>query len=436
MGEKRIIEYTEQSSVDNTDYMLTDSGTKGSKKYQVSRILSEAAADAQTKVDAEAAAREAADNELKADYLKALIYEQTDPAEIASFTDGADDFPIKSLKLNIDPHQAGSGDPSPTNVRAISGYTSVNVARAGKNLAKLRLSGEYTENGITWTVLPSGKVHVKGTASNGSSYLSGDGIGWTFVFEVPIIHSGTYFATTGRSDVYFRLGKGSSASFVASGFSAHRFDDLEADKYYIGVYVTNGTTIDADVAVQFVAGTEAGDFEPYMGADVYPITIPTSAGTVYGGELDVMRGVLKITHKSINLGSLSWTEWPNLSNIFRLNLPVDIKRVDNSVVPDWFCSTYMVREGTAISSTDFTIGQINQAYLLCHDSRYTTASDLKTALNGQLLVYELATVAEYTLTQPEINTLLGANNIWMDADGTVEVEYPADLKMYIDSKLS
>lgn len=94
MGEKRIIEYTEQSSVDNTDYMLTDSGTKGSKKYQVSRILSEAAADAQTKVDAEAAAREAADNELKADLTllseNELFFDTIIGNEYVDKTTGAD----------------------------------------------------------------------------------------------------------------------------------------------------------------------------------------------------------------------------------------------------------------------------------------------------------------------------------------------------------
>lgn len=44
------------------------------------------------------------------------------PGAIASFNDGAD-APLKSLKVAIEPQQAGSGDPSPTNVRPISGWT-------------------------------------------------------------------------------------------------------------------------------------------------------------------------------------------------------------------------------------------------------------------------------------------------------------------------
>lgn len=66
-AKKRIILYQEKTTVDNSDYVLTDSSANGTKKYQVTRILTEAEATAQAKVDAEAAAREAADNELKDD---------------------------------------------------------------------------------------------------------------------------------------------------------------------------------------------------------------------------------------------------------------------------------------------------------------------------------------------------------------------------------
>ena len=46
----------------------------------------------------------------------------TTPTSIASFTDGTAN-PLKSLTASIVPVQAGSGDPSPTNVRPISGWT-------------------------------------------------------------------------------------------------------------------------------------------------------------------------------------------------------------------------------------------------------------------------------------------------------------------------
>ena len=53
------------------------------------------------------------------------------PAPIASFADGADGLPVKDLAVTMEPIQSGSGDPSPDNVRPITGRSSVTVTRAG-----------------------------------------------------------------------------------------------------------------------------------------------------------------------------------------------------------------------------------------------------------------------------------------------------------------
>ena len=48
-------------------------------------------------------------------------------------------------------------------------------------------------------------------------------------------------------------------------------------------------------------------------------------------------------------------------------------------------------------------------------------------------VYQLAEPVTYSITAPQVRTLLGANNIWADA-GPISVEYTADTKTYIDSQ--
>jgi archaellum component FlaC len=48
------------------------------------------------------------------------------PKDIATFTDGAS-LPMPTLKVGIEPVQEGSGDPSPENIRPISGHTEANV---------------------------------------------------------------------------------------------------------------------------------------------------------------------------------------------------------------------------------------------------------------------------------------------------------------------
>lgn len=56
---------------------------------------------------------------------------------VASFPDGADDIPLKSCIVRVEPVQAGSGDPSPDNVRPITGWTGCEVQRTGVNILNM-----------------------------------------------------------------------------------------------------------------------------------------------------------------------------------------------------------------------------------------------------------------------------------------------------------
>lgn len=65
------------------------------------------------------------------------------PQAIASFNDG-EDMVMPSLKVAIEPQQEGSGDPSPENVRPISGWTEANIVVSPTTDA---------EDGTTYTIL-------------------------------------------------------------------------------------------------------------------------------------------------------------------------------------------------------------------------------------------------------------------------------------------
>ena len=58
-----------------------------------------------------------------------LVEETTTPASIASFTDGANNIPVKELVCTINPVQSGTGDPSPSNERPITGHTEINITQ-------------------------------------------------------------------------------------------------------------------------------------------------------------------------------------------------------------------------------------------------------------------------------------------------------------------
>ena len=57
------------------------------------------------------------------------IINETATGAVAEFTDGAENIPVKSLTVTMNPIQSGTGDPSPDNVRHISGRTTANIWR-------------------------------------------------------------------------------------------------------------------------------------------------------------------------------------------------------------------------------------------------------------------------------------------------------------------
>lgn len=103
----------------------------------------------------------------------------TASGSVASFPDGADSIPVRSLTAQIDPVQAGSGDPSPSNPRAISGWTGANIvvsptldAQDGTTYAisfpdppETVYGGTLTDNGdgtwtltVTWYSIPGSRL--------------------------------------------------------------------------------------------------------------------------------------------------------------------------------------------------------------------------------------------------------------------------------------
>lgn len=64
----------------------------------------------------------------------AMLPTDTASGAVASFPDGADDVPMESLIVSIEPVQEGSGDPSPDNVRPISGWSAAEVTVNGKTI--------------------------------------------------------------------------------------------------------------------------------------------------------------------------------------------------------------------------------------------------------------------------------------------------------------
>ena len=179
---------------------------------------------------------------------------------------------LVKLKITFSPKQAGTGDPSPENVRPISGYDSVTVTRCGKNLLNPEkaapVSGYY---GLTVTYEDENIFHIVGKPNNPDN---GD----------------LSFVVAETSD-YSLMGKGLViTAFSLSGnltvVGAYGLRTSTENKIAIIAYLVNTVTYDA--RIQLAVGVEnLTTYEPYQG-DTYDISLPE---TIYGGTVDAVTGI-------------------------------------------------------------------------------------------------------------------------------------------------
>ena len=370
-------------------------------------------------------------------YDKIMNAYPTDSASgaVASFPDGADDVPLKSCIVRVEPVQEGSGDPSPDNVRPISGWTGCEVQRTGKNVLEPKFySGlgynvsvgskllSTTLTDVTSTVTKTGNVYTK----------SGSGWGMEMHMMLPLDKSfvGQTLKFSGSVEAYnYR-----SAYYVtdADHIVKRRSDTMnsqpswnitveDGDAYLFWYMNSSSAGTLTLTEPQIELGSTATDYEPYKG-QTYPITFPSETGTVYGGYIDPINGELVVDR-------VLWQK-----NTATMN--------NNKDYPGW--NNAGVREiigGNVSNSYDDqkmnigkifginTIGTNDILFLSIRDYGKTQTEWQALALDVQI-VLPLATPIHYPLTPTEITSLLGQNNIWADC-GDTSVTYRADTTLYI-----
>ena len=201
------------------------------------------------------------------------------------------------------------------------------------------------------------------------------------------------------------------------------------------------TTLYCDECGIFEGVVSVDDFEPYSGQTI-PINWQTEAGTVYGGSLDVLTGVLTVDRAMVDLGTLTWTVNSTGVRFYATSNPVTLP-YKFSKVTQMICSAYKFNGYGSGSATYYgengtikylySTQALNTREIYIHDDskQGMTGDDFKTAMDGVQLVYELATPITVQLTPHEVRSLLGINNVWADT-GDTTAEYRADTKLYIE----
>lgn len=324
---------------------------------------------------------------------------KTASGSIAHFDDGADDVPLKSYKFGITAVQSGTGTPSPSNVRPISGWNKVSGQGTGKNLWGGQLQpGNYSNadfdlTATTTLIQKSLKIWLK----KGTYTISFGG-----EEEIRIIRElidGGY-ATTAITDLFRWTFNTTKDGYV--GLSFRREDSANW----------------VDIPIQIEVGSTATAYSPYNST---PFEIPLG-DTIYGGWVDE-QGNGEVTHKYIDLSDFTW--YRNAANIcYTRETIADIKiPTASSIAFNGLAEQFSVVSYNEVGSNINSIGLRDTAVLYVNNN-----ADTEHNPDGHI-IYELATPIPFTLSDmPVINSRLGTNNFWVDS-GDSEVQYRADIDL-------
>ena len=334
--------------------------------------------------------------------------------------------PLARMLVPFTPVQAGSGDPSPSNVRPITGWTGVNIYH----------SGEDTSNPDTIPVVfPALGANLADNA-NGTIYnrtISTVYARWAVSdtaksIAVKCKPNTTYCGKTFNSSMtIFRVG--TIAVDPDESTSVQNIPLLQNED----VSKTKQFTITTDADAKYIVIQGNGTIISNRTGEIMVVegsTMPTEyepfTNTVYGGSLDLVSGVLTVewTGKTYTgAESENWkTEAIGTIRNFYIATPVEWKRgtTANSLMCNVAKSSRDIVENTAKNSA---YGNLNVC--IGNAIGISNVADFKTWLgsNNLQIAVTLETPYAIQLDPVTIQTLIGTNTLWTDTNGTNEITY-------------
>jgi len=227
--------------------------------------------------------------------LMGPLEEKTVSGSIASFSDGADDVPIKSLVANLP--------------ASLTPYESIEVIHAGGNILETNAQSK-TQNGITWTVNQDGSVTLEGT-STARTYLYVHGYHKIISKDATLTVSVEGLKDNGAYDVFVNLPYSEDGTLYAGTYGQLTYDhpsktiQYTADKY-IGFLIDcpANVTTNQTIKIMVSGGSSAMDFEPYEAPTTYEVEIPNPNPDIFNfSESSYQRGAWKAD------GTVNPDEW-------------------------------------------------------------------------------------------------------------------------------
>lgn len=334
----------------------------------------------------------------------------------------------KSLKLTLNPIQSGSGTPSPSNVRPISGRTQSVINATGRNLYIGSPSFDGYTNLSNWT--------LQTEKYNGHDVYKNVG-GWNGLNKTIFLQAGTY--------TFSCMAKGSQANTPLYIFNASNTILLSTTVgtswQRVSAVLNQGTDSNVTLRAETSGATPSLYVSEYMlekGSEATPYqewgeTITRTYGaTVYGGTDDVTGDGAISEYGLVEFDGSVDENWQtglasNCFSIARGEVPADLapsKYITSSFEPSDSAVTGKMYVGT---------NYIN----VCYTAVIATVADWRTYLSSHPLqiCYKLTTATSIPLTSQNITLFHGDNVLTTDAD-SIEASYSADIALYIAKKIA
>ena len=369
---------------------------------------------------------------------------------IASFR-SADKAPIESLKLHFLPKQEGSGDPSPTNIRPITGWTGCNVYKTGKNMCHVV---GYSAHAVANPSATRGLANSYGTTISTVSYENSDGKvvitqsecgspdipqsyknGYVCVVVNGLMLNRNYTVSFKVTDIASNPLNVNRSSIKVCGPTGgqHSVSEIIGDtiifknvSFNRNVNQPNQTLFDIRICglsftlSEFMVkpvGDSDGIFEPYSGET---ISISWSDhGVEYGGYVDLIRGKLVAEYEML---TDTWGNWGTAYDVGD-GTTLRYKKFSNPVYGNGITNHHT--DYCNVVKYNYSNENGNPHYYIVASSyncRVYLPNDFSTDQVIQV-IGKLITPIEYDLTPLELKAFLDHNNFWSDMNDDTEVEY-------------
>lgn len=362
------------------------------------------------------------------------------PAGAISSFDNAMALPLPSLKVGISAVQEGSGDPSPTNIRPIHGWTKADVVDCRKNLFDIskQLDGYIgVDGGI---VVDGYSNHSMLIRVNKGSVLSFSGI------QTTILPQGANKRIHGydeNGNWVMQLAYTNVVTPATQPTKEYEINNIAIPNDVAFVAISFFGT---DSNVQLEISDTATTYEPYNGR-TYTTTLKDSQGNpmeCYGGELSNENGVQSLENEWVYLTIDSVDEFLQADSSSRRYFSKIIGAYDFVVGGAIVCDSYKT---TLINTTTSTVGinvinssAYNDARINIRPSNvssYTLESfNAVLAENPIHVIYKLATPQTIPQDNLAISSNEGANNIFADCGDVLEGKYIRNMNTCIADIIS